>query len=70
MSKQKIYDMSFSKIFPLYVAKIERKGRNVLELYSVIEWLTGYTKELLEDCLLYTSPSPRDLSTSRMPSSA
>ena len=25
MSKQKIYDMSFSKIFPLYVAKIERK---------------------------------------------
>ena len=26
--------------------------------------------ELLEDCLLYTSPSPRDLSTSRMPSSA
>ena len=26
--------------------------------------------EVLEDCLLYTSPSPRDLSTSRMPSSA
>ena len=25
---------------------------------------------LIEDCLLYTSPSPRDLSTSRMPSSA
>ena len=51
MSKQKIYDMSFSKIFPLYVAKIERKGRNVLELYSVIEWLTGYTKELLEEAI-------------------
>ena len=27
-------------------------------------------EELLSDCLLYTSPSPRDLSTSRMPSSA
>ena len=26
--------------------------------------------ELIKDCLLYTSPSPRDLSTSRMPSSA
>ena len=51
MFKQKIYDMSFSKIFPLYVAKIERKGRNVLELYSVIEWLTGYTKELLEEAI-------------------
>ena len=30
----------------------------------------GLTKEKLKDCLLYTSPSPRDLSTSRMPSSA
>ena len=27
-------------------------------------------KNILADCLLYTSPSPRDLSTSRMPSSA
>ena len=27
-------------------------------------------KQVLETCLLYTSPSPRDLSTSRMPSSA
>ena len=30
----------------------------------------GYFDGLLKDCLLYTSPSPRDLSTSRMPSSA
>ena len=28
------------------------------------------TEAMAEDCLLYTSPSPRDLSTSRMPSSA
>ena len=33
--------------------------------------LVGRSKEKLDDfCLLYTSPSPRDLSTSRMPSSA
>ena len=32
--------------------------------------LLAYTKQLRDDCLLYTSPSPRDLSTSRMPSSA
>ena len=31
---------------------------------------TNWIKEHLEACLLYTSPSPRDLSTSRMPSSA
>ena len=30
----------------------------------------GWQMGLLRDCLLYTSPSPRDLSTSRMPSSA
>ena len=29
-----------------------------------------YTTDVIVDCLLYTSPSPRDLSTSRMPSSA
>ena len=34
-----------------------------------IESLSAYARQFL-DCLLYTSPSPRDLSTSRMPSSA
>ena len=34
-----------------------------------LSW-SQYTPENLFDCLLYTSPSPRDLSTSRMPSSA
>ena len=37
------------------------------------DYIIGITKEIWEDrqiCLLYTSPSPRDLSTSRMPSSA
>ena len=33
-----------------------------LGFYGKDEWMQG--------CLLYTSPSPRDLSTSRMPSSA
>ena len=35
-----------------------------------IHRLNRLTEELLYSCLLYTSPSPRDLSTSRMPSSA
>ena len=37
--------------------------------YSV-KFYKNLEKELGTDCLLYTSPSPRDLSTSRMPSSA
>ena len=34
------------------------------------QFALAVTKGLVMDCLLYTSPSPRDLSTSRMPSSA
>ena len=33
-------------------------------------WLFRYILRKPRNCLLYTSPSPRDLSTSRMPSSA
>jgi len=34
--------MQFASIYPLYVAKVERKGHSVTELHQVIEWLTGY----------------------------
>jgi len=37
--------MSFAKVYPLYVAKIERKGRNKAELDAIISWLTGYNKK-------------------------
>ena len=47
---------------------------NVVELDKDLEKLAGQLDELTllqaSHCLLYTSPSPRDLSTSRMPSSA
>ena len=48
MTDHKIYEMPFADIFPLYVAKIERKGRNISELHSVLTWLTGYSEDLLE----------------------
>ena len=34
--------MSFASVYPLYVTKVERKGRTVEELDQVISWLTGY----------------------------
>ena len=37
---------------------------------EILRGIFEETERLVEDCLLYTSPSPRDLSTSRMPSSA
>ena len=34
--------MTFSSVYPLYVAKVEKKGRTKEELHQVIEWLTGF----------------------------
>lgn len=42
MKEAKIYSMSFAKVYPLYVTKLERKGRTKAELDKVIRWLTGY----------------------------
>ena len=50
----------------LYVAGGSCRGELSINSFHVFNEATG----LWEDCLLYTSPSPRDLSTSRMPSSA
>jgi hypothetical protein len=45
---QRLFAMSFAKVYPLYVAKVERKGRSKAEVDTVIRWLTGYTQRGLE----------------------
>ena len=45
---QKIYKMSFSKAYPLYVSKAEKKGRTKTEVDEIICWLTGYSQKELE----------------------
>lgn len=42
MAEHRIYSMSFASVYPLYVAKAERKGRTQAEVDEVISWLTGY----------------------------
>lgn len=42
MTKHRIYFMSFGSVYPLYVAKLEKKGRTQDELNEVVRWLTGY----------------------------
>jgi len=37
--------MTFATVYPLYLTKIEKKGRTKEELYQVIEWLTGYDEK-------------------------
>lgn len=44
MDKPKIYRMSFASVYPLYVAKAERKGRSKAEVDEIITWLTGYSQ--------------------------
>ena len=40
--------MSFASVYPLYVAKAEKKGRTKEEVDAVIRWLTGYSQKKLE----------------------
>lgn len=37
--------MSFARVYPLYVKKVEKKGRTKAEVDKVIRWLTGYTEK-------------------------
>jgi hypothetical protein len=44
----RIFTTSFAAVYPLYVAKVERKGRTIEELDAVIEWLTGFDEAELQ----------------------
>lgn len=48
MQQHRMYFMSFSKVYPLYVAKAEKKSRSKAEVNTIIRWLTGYTQKKLE----------------------
>jgi hypothetical protein len=48
MKKPQIYTMSFARVYPLYIAKAERKGRERSEVDEIIRWLTGYSQEDVE----------------------
>lgn len=39
---QRIAKMTFASVYPLYVTKVEKKGRTQAELQEVIAWLTGF----------------------------
>ncbi len=44
----RIYTLSFASVYPLYVEKVEKKGRTREELDEVIEWLTGFDEVELQ----------------------
>ena len=46
---ERIAKMTFASVYPLYIAKIEKKGRTKEELHQVIEWLTGFDDNKLQE---------------------
>lgn len=51
MARPKIYDMSFASVYPLYLQKVEKKGKTKAQLDEIIHWLTGYDKSGLSEAL-------------------
>ena len=47
-NQERLYTMSFARVYPLYIAKAERKGRTKKEVDQIILWFTGYTQKGLE----------------------
>jgi hypothetical protein len=47
----RIFTTSVADVYPLYVTKLERKGRSKAELDEVLEWLTGYDGAALQEHL-------------------
>lgn len=46
--RHRIYSTSFASVYPLYVAKAEKKGRTKAEVDEIILWLTGFSQEELD----------------------
>jgi len=48
---QRFAKMTFATVYPLYLAKIEKKGRTNEELHQVIKWLTSFDREKLQELI-------------------
>ena len=51
MHNQRFAKMTFALVYPLYLTKVEKKGRTKEELHQVIEWLTGFGKSELQQLI-------------------
>jgi hypothetical protein len=48
---ERIAKMIFASVYPMYVEKVEKKGRTKEELHQVIEWLTGFDNKKLQELI-------------------
>lgn len=48
---QRVAKMTFASVYPMYVTKVEKKGRSKEELHEVIQWLTGFNHKKLQELI-------------------
>lgn len=48
MINHRVYKISFASVYPLYIAKAEKKGRTKADVDEIIRWLTGYPQDALD----------------------
>jgi hypothetical protein len=51
MEKHRIFTTSFASVYPLYIKKVERKGKTKAEVDTIIFWLTGYDEKTFQQQL-------------------
>lgn len=48
---QRMANMTFASVYPMYLVKVEKKGRTKEELHQVIEWLTGFDNKKMQELI-------------------
>lgn len=48
---ERMAKMTFATVYPMYLAKVEKKGRTKEELHQVIEWLTGFNEKRIQELM-------------------
>lgn len=48
---ERIAKMTFASVYPHYITKVQNKGRTIEELHQVIEWLTGFDTQKLQELI-------------------
>ncbi len=49
---KRIAELTFASVYPHYVTKVEKKGRTIVELQKVIEWLTGFDSNKIQELIV------------------
>lgn len=50
-NNQRIAKITFASVYPMYLIKVEKKGRTKDELHQVIKWLTGFDNKKLQELI-------------------